>query len=287
MPAVVASPAADAYAIFQRTRSAVTVASYPKHLDYTITVRGDDGSTPRTNHYVASCGDSGNVLISSISQEEIANPTTPRGTNFSIHFYLSGGQGSGRSDTSISVGRPESSADVLGVPILSPTYMFGLRLPQRSHETPESGAAPSLPTIAVVSTDRRDYAVSLLDTEVVGGVDAYHLGLTPLRKPKVNRLRELWVGENDYLPRKALVAGNFTIAPLVDVPWMINFTLDGGAPLISNESADQPLYLQHRRVVTNATISFDDVSENHDFLHAPMLTPPATDTTLIEPLDPW
>src|SRR5208283_1000667 len=111
------------------------------------------------------------------------------------------------------------------------------------------------------------------------------LGLTPLRTPKVNRLRELWVGENDYLPRKALVAGNFTVAPLVDVPWTINFTLDKGAPLISNESAGQPLYLQHRRVVTNATISFDDVSENHDFLGAPLLTPPITGTTLIEPLD--
>ncbi len=287
MPAMIASPAADAYAIFQRARSAVTVARYPQRIDYTIAVSGDDGSTPRTNHYVASCGDSDNILVSSISKEEVVNPTTPRGTNFSIHFYLSGGAGSGRSDTSISIGRPASSADVLGVPILSPTYMFGLRLQQRSGETPTFGPAPSLPTIAVVSTDKRDYAVSLLGTEPVGGVDAYHLRLTPLHKPKVNRLRELWVGENDYLPRKALVAGNFTIAPLVDVPWTINFTLDGGAPLISNESADQPLFLQHRRVVTNATISFDNISENHDFLHAPMLTPPVTDTTLIEPLDRW
>lgn len=117
-------------------------------------------------------------------------------------------------------------------------------------------------------------------------MDAYHLGLTPLPRPKINRLRELWVGENEYLPRKALVAGNFTVAPLVDVPWTINFTLDGGAPLISNEHADQPLYMAHRRVVTNATISFNDVHKNHDFLRARLVTPPVTDTTLIEPPDP-
>ena len=262
---MIASPAADAYAIFQRTRSAVSAAHYPQRIEYTIVVSGDDGSTPRTNHYVASCGDSGSILVSSISQEEVAKPTSPRGTDFSIHFYLSGGTGSGTSNTSISVGRPASSADVLGVPILTPSYMFGIRLPQRSGEAPALGPAPSFPTIAVVSTDRRDYTVSFLGTDVVGDVDTYHLGLTPLRKPKVNRLRELWVGENDYLPRRALVAGNFTIAPLVDVPWTIDFTLHEGAPLISDESADQPLYMPHRHVITNATISFDDVRENRTF----------------------
>jgi hypothetical protein len=285
MPAVSASPPTDAYAIFAHTRSAVSAAQYPQRIDYTIAISGDDGSKPRTNRYAASCADGGSILVSSISQEEAANPIAPRGTNFSIHVYLQGGN-SGRSDTRISVGRPASSADVIGVPILTPTYMFGLRFPRRLGEAPASGSTPSLPTIAVVSTDKRDYAVSLLGTDVVDGVDAYHLALTPLRKPKVNRLRELWVGESDYLPRKALVAGNFTIAPLVDVPWTVKFTLDGAAPFISSESAGQPLYLPHQRVVANATISFLDVRENHVFLGSPLLTPPITDTTLLEPADP-
>ncbi|HTU70056.1 MAG TPA: hypothetical protein VMF11_07010 [Candidatus Baltobacteraceae bacterium] len=285
MPAVIASPPADAYLIFQRTRSAVSAARYPQRIEYTIAVRGDDGSTPRTNHYAASYGGRAGILVSSISQEEAAHPTAPRGINVSIHFFLSGGNGSGTSDTSIAVGRPEPSADLLGVPILSPTYTFGLRFPERAGQTPVAGPAPSLPTIAVVSTEKRNYAVSLLGTDVIGGVDTCHLALTPLREPKVNRLRELWVGENDYLPRKALVAGNFTIAPLADVPWTIDFTLYGGAPLISNESADQPLYLPHRRVVTNATISFDDVRESYDFIDEPLLTPAVTGTTLIEPPD--
>jgi hypothetical protein len=283
MLAAIASPAPDAYAIFQHTRSAVTAVRYPPRLDYTIAVTGDDGSTPRTNHYVAVCGGGSGIRVSSISQEEVANPTTPRGTNVSIHFYLSEGNSPGRSNTTISVGRPASSADVLGVPILTPTYMFGLRIPERSSEAPPARPSSSLPTIAVVSTEKRDYSVSLLGTDVVSGVDAYHLGLTPLREPKVNRLRELWVGQADYLPRKALVAGNFTIAPLVDVPWTINFTLDDGAPLIANESADKPLYLAQQRIVTNATVSFDDVRENHDFIGVPLLTPPITDATLVEP----
>lgn len=148
MPAVIASPAADAYAIFQRTRSAV--------------------SAMRTNHYVASCGDGGSILVSSISQEEVANPSTPRGTDFSIHFYLAGGRGSGTSDTSISVGRPASSADVLGVPILTPTYMFGLRLLQRSPEAPASALAPSFPTIGGRLEQRRvrDWLRSAMNFEL-------------------------------------------------------------------------------------------------------------------------
>ena len=115
--------------------------------------------------------------------------------------------------------------------------------------------------IAVVSTRTRDYAVTLLDDPLLEGVPTYHLKLTPLRKPKANRLRDLWVDASDYLPRQAVVAGNFTDAPLTDVPWTISFAIFEGAPVIASETADTTLYLPHRRVVRDASIAFENIHE--------------------------
>ena len=144
-----------------------------------------------------------------------------------------------------------------------------------------------MPTIAVVSTKTRDYAVALLDTPSLDGVSTYHLKLVPLRKPKDNRLRELWVGENDYLPRKAVVAGNFTDAPLVDVPWTIGFALFNGAPVIADERAGATLCLPHRRVVHAAEIAFEDVHEpGNTIVGEPLAEPEADESTLAEPPGP-
>jgi hypothetical protein len=97
-------------------------------------------------------------------------------------------------------------------------------------------------------------------------------------------LRELWIGTNDYLPRRAIVAGNFTLAPLVDVPWSVDFSILGGAPYITRESAADTLYLAHRRVVREATIAFEDVREPDGTIYdTPLVEPEIEDTTLVEP----
>lgn len=171
------------------------------------------------------------------------------------------------------------------MPLLEPTYTFGLRY--KSQTKADSDAVPPpLPVIAIVSAQSPDYRVALIDRPAIDGVPTYHLKLTPLRRPKDNRLRELWVGANDYLPRKAVVSGNFTIRPLVDVPWTIDFAVRDGAPYIARESASATLYLEHRRVVRDAVIAFDDVREPSETIYdKPIVTPAATDTatTLTEP----
>ncbi len=83
-----------------------------------------------------------------------------------------------------------------------------------------------------------------------------------------------------------MISGNFTIRPLVDVPWTIDFAVVDGAPFIARESAATTLYMEHRRVVRKAVIAFDDVREPGETLYdKPLVAPEATDTTttLTEP----
>jgi hypothetical protein len=162
--------------------------------------------------------------------------------------------------------------------------MFGLRYEEPRAAAPSPQADGSLRVIAIVSSGAPDYRVSLIDTPLLDGVPMYHLGLTPLRKPKDNRLRELWVGSSDYLPRKAIVSGNFTLAPLVDVPWTVDFSILGGAPYITRESTGDTLYLSHRRVVRGAAIAFEGIREPDGTIYdVPLIEPEIKDTTLVEP----
>jgi len=274
----------DAYSIWLRARSAVTSTQYPSRLAYTIAVSGLDGQTAVADHYRASAdpGD-GAIRIFPISDEQLAKPPpVPHGINMNISLDLCIARG-GCASKQIPVGHPAPYQDLLGEPLLEPTYMFGLRYSElRAAAAPQ--AESSLRVIAIVSSRSPDYRVSLIDTPLLDGVPTYHLGLTPLRKPKDNRLRELWIGSSDYLPRKAVVAGNFTLAPLVDVPWTVDFSILNGAPYITRESTVDTLYLAHHRAVREATIAFEDIREPDGTIYdTPLLEPQIKDTTLVEP----
>lgn len=265
-----------------RARSAVTAVRYPGKIDYTVAISGLDGATPRVNHYRATSDpDDGRIVVAPISREEAASPRpVPHGFNASVTATLYG-----ILSITIPVGRPPQSTDLIGVPLLAPSYMFGLSYQRQTQSGDGDDADTKIPVIAVVSTNTRDYGVTLVDTPLVDDVACYHLALTPLRKPKDNRLRELWVGESDYLPRKAVVAGNFTLAPLGDVPWTIDFSVAGTTPFIRRESAGATLHLAHRKVVKDATIAFENVREGGaaTIYDRPLIAPEPTDTTLTEP----
>jgi hypothetical protein len=275
----------DAYSIWLHARSAVTSAHYPDRLTYTIAVSGLDGETRVADHYRATAdpGD-GAIRIFPISDEQLAKPPpVPHGVNVNISLQLCIAKG-GCTGKLIPVGHPQPYEDLLGEPLLAPTYMFGLRYEAARAAATSPDADGSLRVIAIVSSRSPDYSVSLIDMPQLEGVPTYHLRLTPLRKPKDNRLRELWIGTSDYLPRKAIVAGNFTLAPLVDVPWSVDFSVLDGAPYITRESAVDTLYLAHRRVVRDATIAFDDIQERGSSIYdVPLIEPDVQDTTLVEP----
>jgi hypothetical protein len=285
MPMDAAPATLDAYSIWLHARSAVTSAQYPDRLSYTIAVSGLDGETPVADHYRASA-DPGNgaIRIFPISDEQLAKPPpVPHGINVNISFGLCIARG-GCGGIHIPVGHPAPYQDLLGEPLLEPTYMFGLRYRALRAAASSPQADGSLRVIAIVSSGSPDYSVSLIDTPLLDGVPTYHLGLTPLRKPKDNRLRELWIGSSDYLPRKAIVAGNFTLAPLVDVPWTVDFSVVAGAPYITRESAAATLHLAHHRVVREATVAFEDIQEPRSSIYdVPLIAPDVQDTTLVEP----
>jgi hypothetical protein len=277
-------PVTDAYALFLQARAAVTRVRYPQHIDYTIAVDGIDGGTPSSNHYRAGCDPKdGTIRLFSISDEQLAHPPTPHGVNFSVTLGICIAMG-GCVGTRVPVGHPAPYQDLIGEPLLSPTYMFGLEYRGTSTAEPPSSSTGPWPIIAIVSSQAREYRVTLVDMPSIDGTATYHLRLAPLRKPKDNRLRELWIGTSDYLPRRAIVSGNFTVAPLVDVPWNIDFSVVDGRPFVASESAEETLYLAHRRVVRDATIAFQNVREDGGSIYdEPLLTPDATDETLVEP----
>ena len=271
----------DAYAIWLQTRSAVTSAQYPRKLDYTIDVSGLDGDRPTDDHYRAAYDEAdGSIALFPISDETLAKPApVPHGVNVSVNLFFCwiGCLGIHRQ-----AGHPEASLDLLGEPLIQPTYAFGMRY-ERPHPDSSSSATGSLPVIATVSAQKPAYRVELIDQPAIDGVATYHLQLTPLRDPKNNRLRELWVGTSDYLPRRAAISGNFTRAPLVDVPWTIDFAIVDGVPYIARESAGATLYLAHGRVVRQAAIAFEDVREPAAIFGEPLVTPERKDDTLVEP----
>ena len=276
-----ARPSADE--IWRRTRAAVTAAQYPDHIAYKIAITGRDGETPVSNHYQAVFDPlSGTIRLFTLSDEQLAQPApVPHGINVSativICFPPLGCWGH-----KIPVGHPAPYYDLLGEPFLAPTYMFGLRYALVA--TQPSTSPNPLPVIATLAVQAPLYRVALVDMPEIDGALTYHLQLTPLRNPKQNRLRELWVGTADYLPRKAITSGNFTIAPLVDVPWTVDFSVVNGVPYIRDEYTAQTLFLQHRRVVRDAMVMFDDLHESTTVYDMPIINPDPPKDALVEPL---
>lgn len=278
-------PSVDAWSIFAHSRSAVTSVAYPWRLDYTIAVSGLDGERPVTDHYRARCEpETESLQLFPISDEQANQPPpVPHGFNFSVTAGICMRFGS-CAGIKIPAGHPAPYEDLIGEPLIAPTYMFGLRYRSVPQNVKPVGSETALPVIATVSTTNRDYDVTLVGEETVDDVQTYRLRLKPLRAPKDNRLRELWVGTGDYLPRKAVVAGNFTIAPLVDVGWTIDFTVIDGAPFVATETAADTLYLPHHRVVRHAVIAFENIRETASSIYdQPLVQPDETSAALSEP----
>lgn len=84
------------------------------------------------------------------------------------------------------------------------------------------------------------------------------------------------------MPERAVVAGNFTLAPMTDVPWVIDFGSTANAWYISSETATSTLYLAHKEVVRDAAISFEQI-QPYDGIYGPALRPDVGPTTLVEP----
>ena len=249
--------------------------TYPSPLRYKIVVQVSTSDRLETNHYEAEyAADAGatddtRVRVGSISDEERANPHVPKG----IDIYVQTRR----------VGPAETATDILGVPILSPLYSFGLSAEAEKSEMEPPPSTVPFPTIVTVSSRGLAYGIILLEKVPYALGSLYHLKLTPLHDPKRYRLRELWIDTATFHTVKARVFGNFTSAPSTNVSWTISFKDIDGVTYVDKEHADAPLDLGRNKLYERASVAFENLEVERDKSLRFLLPPQSYDDMLQEP----
>jgi len=99
-------------------------------------------------------------------------------------------------------------------------------------ETPQPRDTPPPRIGSVHATYESEYRV--LAREVQG--DAYHVRVMPLRDPRRNRVRELWVDRETYAIRKAIVTDRLYLlgGPVYEQVDTVTMGSAGGYPVITD-----------------------------------------------------
>ncbi len=267
----------DPYQLFGRARNVWAQQRYPSYLSYTVTVRVSERGVEKSKHYhLAYDAQNAKIFVNPVSDEERAAPPNPNGV---VLHLLPRRQGKVLFDKR--VGNPGEAVDYLGVPMISPTYSFGMsatstegdRSPdalvqeiRREYADPtpvakaqELATNGQMKTIAAVTGYHRSYNVTLDGIENLDGRDCYHLSLKPAYASPRLRLRELWVDTQSYQTLKLVTAANFTGS---QVPWTITFADMNGALYIAEEDAMQPVGVGDHRY-EHASVSFDDITPSN------------------------
>ncbi len=252
-----------------------------------------EGEKPRTERYDSAYNAVTNeIVVDPVSDFERANPPSGRGVNISILF--------------LPVGKPQAPVDFLGVPVLSPTYSFGIakfipatmphkltdaelvaQIRKEFHDpnpraTPLATPAPSkLPEIADVTVYKRDYVIKLAGEENVNGHQCFHLAMQPAnaREGGKFRLRDVWVDERTYATERINESINFVNGPGTSVPWSIDYADSNGMHYIREERADAPMSYRGM-TYTQASIDFENVTVASSMPHR--LDTPLTDDLIMD-----
>ena len=110
--------------------------------------------------------------------------------------------------------------------------------------------------LARIEAVARDYAIVLAGTETIRGVDAYHLALTPLRNPRVYRLRDLWVDTTTFGTVQLTIQGIFEGKPYDDARWVVAYTAIAGRYYVQQIHTEDTLRFGLDRTVTGLTFDF-------------------------------
>ena len=269
----VAQPLSDPYQIFARARAYWQQQSYPPLLEYDVAVTVLESGSVKTERYW-SAYDSVNQLVAvdSVSDYERAHPTyAAPGINLNIPLLSK-------------LVKPQPPTDYLGVPLLAPSYTFGMANipPTNPSASPDplelvrevragfhdpsprgSTAQPSpapgtLQTIERETVYNRNYRVTLDGVESTYGVPAYHLQLQPLRDPGRYRLEQLWVDTHTFAPIQLIERFNFVAGPGTTVPWRVRFMKTAGALYVYDETALKPMRYAGL-AYPQASVSFENI----------------------------
>jgi len=218
-------PDTHAEAIFARARAAIVARAYPKTIAYKVRISGlRDGTWTSRTYASFERWPSERVIARAFSEEEIANPSHPRGIDIGI--------------MGITANRAEND-DILGIPKLAPTYAFGLGSSPEPDQVPSASGA--LKTIGSVVATARNYDVRLAGEETVAGMRCWHLTLRPLGNPGKYRVRDLWIEEGAYQLVRLHTYGNFTNKDTGAGWWTVDYAQTGGSWYLTNESSFGPV----------------------------------------------
>jgi hypothetical protein len=269
-------PVIDPYAIYAQAQAYWLSQRYPQLLAYRVVVRIVEGGKERVERYETRFDATGDdISVDPVSDFEKENPVRPPGgLNVSLFgFYR--------------IGKPEPQVDFLGVPLLTPTYSFGMapfvpapeptpfnsaalvaEIRKEYHDpdprvtpTPTPSAEP--PVIAVVVAAHRTYIMRYVGQETVNGHLCYHVSLRAVHDPGKYRLRDVWVDENDYAVWRLRVGINFTSGPGTQIPWTVDFTDIDGEHYIDREIAGAPMAVAGE-IYTQTTVEFENVGAAGD-----------------------
>jgi len=157
--------------------------------------------------------------------------------------------------------RREQSAALVGADTsLATAASSQTRAPAESlTDVPDPSASPggdALREIVTVEAVSRDYSIALAGMESVRDVDAFHLSLTPVRAPAVNRLRDLWVDAVTYDTLRLAMHGLFRGKPYEDARWVVTYVKMDGRSYVQQIRTDDTLRFGLDRYVTGLQYDF-------------------------------
>jgi hypothetical protein len=113
--------------------------------------------------------------------------------------------------------------------------------PSARPREPIASAAPEFREISRVEANTREYDIRIAGTESLAGAPALHLTLAPLRDPKLNRLRDLWLDPATFRTIQMRVQGLLGGKPYDGIAWTVHYVLVDGRQYIQQIVADEPL----------------------------------------------
>jgi len=141
-----------------------------------------------------------------------------------------------------------ATADPAPEPSPSPTPVATPGLPQP--------VGTPLRELVRVEAVARDYHIELAGTERVRDTDTYHLTLTPLRDPRVYRLRDLWIDEDSYATVQLALAGLFDGKPYDAARWLVSYVKVDGRYYVGQIKTDDQLKFGADRYVDGLEYDF-------------------------------
>ena len=198
-----------------------------------------------------------------------------RGAAIALNFHWH--HGTGHADTVDTNG--DADAFPILDPLIEPNASFGLLHHEQTAELVGAGALSSpspharetpapqatsegpsdempLRVLARVEAVSRDYTIAFAGLERVRDTDAYHLTLTPVRSPNVNRLRDLWVDATTFETLQLAVHGLFEGKPYDDARWIVTYVKLDGRTYVQQIKTDDSLRFGMDRFVAGLQYDF-------------------------------